>query len=185
MIGNSVEKAVEVLKKGGVIATPTEAVYGLSADPDCIPAIKQILALKAREAHKGFILVADSLEKLSPYIAPLNETQRATLSASWPGPITWVVPSAKGLSALLSGGRNTIAVRVSAHPLLRELCASFGKPLVSTSANLATFPPAKTAQQVEAIFGNTPLGYILEGSLGTENKPTQIRDLSSGHILRE
>lgn len=194
MIGNSLEKAVEVLHAGGIVATPTEAVFGLSCDPDNFSAVKKLLALKERDTSKGFILISDTLSRLCPYISPLTNDQENTISSMLPKPVTWVVPKASSLPTWIAGEHDSIAIRVTGHPLAKALCAAFGKPLISTSANLSGQPPAKTAKEVHTLFTSALAKhqslfkedwYILDGMLGSESKPTQIRDLITGTILRQ
>lgn len=87
-------RAREVVWGGGVIAYPTEAVYGLGCDPLERDAAARILAIKERDAAKGFILIAAHMEQLLPFLAPLDKIAHEKLQASWPGPVTWVVPAA-------------------------------------------------------------------------------------------
>ncbi|HEX6550313.1 MAG TPA: Sua5/YciO/YrdC/YwlC family protein [Gammaproteobacteria bacterium] len=168
---------------GGVIAYPTEAVFGLGCDPLARSAIERILAIKSRDAGMGFILIASHIEQLVPFLAPLHASLRAQLEASWPGPVTWVVPAAAAVPAWITGGRDTLAVRVTAHPLARALCEATGMALISTSANLSGHAPARSALQVRARLGEE-LDYILPGQTGPQRKPTEIRDARSGKILR-
>lgn len=210
MSGTLLEQAVICLKNGDVIATPTESVFGLSCDPDNAAAVEKLLTLKHRDITKGLILVSDDLSHLLPYIYPLTNMQQQKVLATWPGPVTWLVPKAASLANWISGEHDTVAVRVTAHPLLRQLCAAFGKPLISTSANVSNALPAKTADEVRMAFVNEktlirPSGilpcfpekeilrskddrillYILDGNVGEEARPTQIRDLMTDHILRK
>jgi L-threonylcarbamoyladenylate synthase len=168
---------------GGVVAYPTEAVYGLGCDPLAVTAIERILTLKARDAGKGFILIASRMEQLLPFLAPLDKTLRHKLDASWPGPVTWVVPAAAAVPAWITGGRDTLAVRVTAHPQARALCELTGMALISTSANLSGHAPARSALQVRARLGDE-VDYILPGQTGPRRRPTEIRDAQSGKILR-
>ncbi len=182
-MSSSIEQAVEVLREGGVIAYPTEAVYGLGCDPDDQAAIEKILALKQRERSKGLILIASDVDQLQPYLEELPEEAHHRALASWPGPFTWVWPTKADTSEWLRGDFATLAVRVTAHPLARELCQAFGKPLVSTSANLSGQPPARTAAEVHEQFGPR-VDFILEGEVGPHSSPTEIRDALSGELIR-
>jgi L-threonylcarbamoyladenylate synthase len=175
--------AVETIKSGGVLAYPTEAVYGLGCDPLEYAAVERIFGLKGRAASKGLILIAADFSQLLPYVAPLDAVLKEKLEASWPGPITWVMPAAPALPFWLSGGRTTIAVRVTAHPVARALCESSGMALVSTSANHSGRSPARSSTQVRALFGDS-VDYILPGAVGASSKPTEIRDALSGQVLR-
>lgn len=175
--------ACEALAAGGVIACPTEAVWGLSCDPYDRQAVSRLLALKGRPVAKGLILVAADESQLEPLLADLAPTQRETLAASWPGPNTWLVPHHSRVPPWIHGSHETVAVRVSKHPLLAALCEAWGGPLVSTSANPAGAQPPRQAFQVQRYFRDQ-LDYLLPGATGSSNRPTVIRDLASGRAVR-
>jgi L-threonylcarbamoyladenylate synthase len=176
-------RAVETVRAGGVIAYPTEAVYGLGCDPLEHGAVSRIFDLKRRDAAKGLILIAARVEQLLPFMATLSDAVMQKLKASWPGPVTWVVPAAPALPFWLSGGRETLAVRVTAHPLASALCEACDMALVSTSANRSGQAPARSALQVRTQFGDG-VDYILPGPVGALSKPTEIREALTGKILR-
>lgn len=176
-------RACRALAAGGVIAYPTEGVWGLGCDPRNEDALARLLALKRRNAGKGLILIASDFAQLAPYLAPVPKAKLEVALHSWPGPETWIVPAASGVSPRLRGGHETLAVRVTAHPLVRALCEAFGSALVSTSANLSGRPPARTALGARRRFG-AGLDYVLPGALGGASRPTRIRDLMTGNILR-
>lgn len=175
---------LQALREERVVAYATEAVFGLGCDPRSECAMQRLLALKKRPVDKGFILVAASEQQLEPFVdfAALPLDIRRMIKATWPGPVTWVVPAKKELSPLLTGGRDTIAVRVSAHPQVRELCRVFGYPLTSTSANLSGLPPCRTLDELYEQFTDTLT--VLPSQVGDLQKPTQIRDARTGQILR-
>ncbi|MGH8402400.1 MAG: L-threonylcarbamoyladenylate synthase, partial [Gammaproteobacteria bacterium] len=131
----------------------------------------------------GFILIASQIEQLLPFLAPLEKTLRRKLEASWPGPVTWVVPAARDIPVWLSGGRETLAVRVTAHPIAQQLCKRTGLALVSTSANRSGHSPARTALQVRVHLG-ADVDYIVPGATGPGRKPTEIRDALTDKVLR-
>lgn len=178
-----VSRVASVLRAGGVVAYPTEAVYGLGCDPHHEDAVRKILLLKQRDPAKGLILIAASFEQLTPYLGNIDAAMQARISPTWPGPVTWVLPAHPSVSALLRGAHDTLAVRVTAHPAASEVCRAFGGALVSTSANPSGQPPARTAREVLQQFG-TSLDAILEGTLGDRLTPTEIRDGRTGAILR-
>ena len=179
----AISEAVQALRNGGVIAYPTESVYGLGCDPANTESIKRLLALKQRQRDKGLILIASDFAQLSPYLIDIDERLQQAVHASWPGPVTWLWPARSDLSRWLRGQHETLAVRVSAHPIAAKLCEQFGGALISTSANLAHQPPARSAQQVRELFGDD-LDYILEGETGGYPAPTEIRDVLSGNVIR-
>jgi len=174
-------RAAQSVRSGGVIACPTEAVWGLSCDPANDDAIQQILDLKQRPWQKGLLLVASSLEQLHDWIEPLNSADLAKVWATWPGPVTWVLPCQQHVSPMLRGTHNTLAVRISDHPLVRALCNETG-PLVSTSANPTGREPARSLLKVRQYF-HQQLDYILPGELGGRKQPSEIRTLT-GERLR-
>ncbi|MEQ7870408.1 Sua5/YciO/YrdC/YwlC family protein [Chromohalobacter salexigens] len=174
--------AVAALRRGALLAYPTEAVWGLGCDPDDDAALARLIALKQRDPAKGLILIAGDMDQLEPWLAGLDAPQRARLAESWPGPNTWLVPDNGRARPLLRGEHTSLAVRVSDHPLVRQLCAAFGGPLVSSSANRAGEPPAMSAADVRTAFGEAVT--LLDGALGGYARPSTIRDLQSGETLR-
>lgn len=175
--------AVRALRSGGIIAYPTEAVYGLGCDPCDEGAVRRLLALKRRSPHKGLILIAAEFSQLAPFLQPLDPSDFAKVAATWPGPHTWLIPTRSDTPRWLRGRHDTLAVRVTAHPLAAALCRICGHALVSTSANIGGRPPARTAPAVRRRLGNA-IDYLLPGPTGGAAKPTDIRDLRSGRQVR-
>ncbi|MFG6179289.1 L-threonylcarbamoyladenylate synthase [Halomonas sp. THAF12] len=179
--------AVAALRAGGVIAYPTEAVWGLGCDPDDAEALIRLLALKRRDPAKGVILVAADIDQLAPWLEGLDAERRATLSTPCDTPTTWLVPDNGRALALVRGEHDRVALRISTHPLVVELCRAFGGPIVSTSANRAGEPSAMSAEEIRAIFGQAgeELDAVLDGPLGGHDRPSTIRDLVTGRVLRD
>jgi L-threonylcarbamoyladenylate synthase len=176
-------QAARCLRQGGLLAYPTEAVWGLGCDPLNLHAVRRLLALKQRPVEKGLILIAAHLADLEPFLAPLHQSVYNRVMASWPGPVTWLLPVQSWVPVELCGAHDTLAVRVTAHPLARELCESFGGALVSSSANPARRPPARDALRVHRYFGKR-IDRLLPGATGDAHAPSEIRDARSGRILR-
>jgi L-threonylcarbamoyladenylate synthase len=170
------------LRRGGLIAYPTESCYGLGCDPRNPRALKRLIRLKGRSAAKGMLLIADHYKRLLPFLRPLRPADLARLQRSWPGPVTWVVPASATCSPLLTGGRATIAVRVTAHPGAAQLCRSAGMALVSTSANRSGQKPAKTAAACRRMFGGRV--RVIAGRIGQRRRPSTLIDLATGTVLR-
>ena len=175
--------ACHALSAGGVIAYPTEAVWGLGCEPQNRHACIKLLHLKERDWRKGMILIAADFGQLRPYVADLSAEQMAPAFKSWPGPATWLLPSSTHTPEWVRGEHDSIAVRVTAHPVAAALCRAYGGPIVSTSANRAGQAPAMSASQVRLRFG-VQLDALVAGALGGLDKPTQIRDLLTGEVLR-
>ncbi|HEX7915398.1 L-threonylcarbamoyladenylate synthase, partial [Rudaea sp.] len=134
---SSLDTAVAALRAGGVIAYPTEAVFGLGCDPHDEAAVARVFELKQRPPAQGVLLIAADFAQVEKYIdlerLPTEALARAR--ASWPGPYTWVFPRSEATPEWLARGHAGIALRVTAHPLAAALCRAFGGALVSTSAN--------------------------------------------------
>ena len=174
--------AAQILRQGGIVAYPTEAVYGLGCDPLNHLAIARLLAIKQRAPGKGLILIASDISQLAPFVEPLAQECRQRVDASWPGPVTWLLPVRRGAPSWLRGVHDSIAVRVTAHPLAAALCTAFSGALVSTSANVAGRPPARSALQTRLRCPGVDL--IVHGKTGGLAKPTAIRDARTGATIR-
>jgi L-threonylcarbamoyladenylate synthase len=170
------------LRRGGLIAYPTESCYGLGCDPRNPRALKRLIRLKGRGAAKGLLLIADHFKRLQVFLAPLKAADLARMQRSWPGPVTWVVPASSACPPQVTGGRPTIAVRVSAHPGAAGLCRALGMALVSTSANKSGRKPAKTAAECRRIFGARV--RVIAGRIGRRRRPSTLIDLATGTVLR-
>jgi L-threonylcarbamoyladenylate synthase len=179
------ETASVILRDGGVIAYPTEAVFGLGCDPYNRDAVFKLLQLKSRRAQKGLILIASSFEQLKSVVAheELSKHQLNEAFMTWPGPYTWIFPASPSVPSWIRGDFSTIAVRVTRHPVARALCETYGGPIVSTSANRDGCVPARTYQETLECFPKG-LNGILKGEIGKLIKPTQIRDIQTGKIVR-
>ena len=176
------KRAVRILRQGGLIAYPTEAVYGLGCDPLNPTAVYRLLALKQREPTKGLILIAANFKQLKPFLLPLKKKLKKQISKTWPGPVTWVLPARPECPTWLTGNHNTLAVRVTAHPGCRELCQMLHSPLISTSANFSQKRPTSRKLVIMKQFGQD-IDYILPGETGNLTKPTEIRT-QQGELIR-
>jgi L-threonylcarbamoyladenylate synthase len=182
-LNHRLRRAARAIAKGGVVAYPTEAVYGLGCDPWNEAAVLRILAIKGRDPAKGLILIAADPGQLTPFVEALPPDRMGEVLASWPGPHTWLMPIRPGTPRWLRGRFDTLAVRVTAHPLAAGLCQAFAGAIVSTSANRAGHPPARTALQVRRQLPDGP-DLILPGACGGADRPSSIRDGRTGRVLR-
>ncbi|SJZ93815.1 L-threonylcarbamoyladenylate synthase [Novilysobacter spongiicola] len=177
--------AIAALRTGGIIAYPTEAVWGLGCDPFDQHAVQRLLAIKQRPVEKGLILLAGDVAQLSGLVDwdVLPPGRRELVQASWPGPHTWVVPATPRVPAWVTGAHRAVAVRVSAHPVAASLSRGFGAPLVSTSANLSGQPPARTREALDPAL-LSKIDAVTPGQAGELAAPTPIRDARDLGILR-
>jgi L-threonylcarbamoyladenylate synthase len=179
----AMRRAAAVVLEGGVIAYPTEAVWGLGCDPFDPVAVERVLALKRRAVSKGLIVVAADMEQIGGLLEGLTSAQIARLKLSWPGPVTWLIPHHGRLPEWVTGNHATVAVRVSAHPAVVALCRAAGMPLISTSANLAGAQPPRELFQVRRYFGDE-VDFYVPGRVGAASRPSTIRDLITDAVVR-
>lgn len=178
-----INAAAALVREGGVLAYPTEGVYGLGCDPDNRAAFEKIFAMKRRPPEQGVLLIAADFEQVHDWIGDAPEAAFARANAIWPGAHTLVFPRSPRVPEWIAGGHPGIALRVTAHTPSAALCRAFGGPVVSTSANRHGEPPARSAADIRAIFGDEPDG-VLDAPLGGLDKPTPITNAVSGAIIR-
>lgn len=170
------------LNRGGVIAYATESCYGLGCDPRNPAAVRRVLRIKGRPQDKGLILIAGRLSQIEPFIAPLRDKDRRTLSAEWPGPVTFLLRPSPRTPGWLRGRHDKIGVRITAHPDAARLCNALDLALVSTSANRSGLKPYETYRECVEAFGANVT--VIPGSIGKRKRPSTIKDLETGKIIR-
>ncbi|VFP84594.1 Threonylcarbamoyl-AMP synthase [Candidatus Erwinia haradaeae] len=180
----SLEECVRYLNQSMVISYPTEAIFGLGCDPNSKVAVTHLLSLKKRSIQKGLILIAANYDQLIPWVADekLSYDQKSLMFSKWPGPVTWILPARSTTPYWLTGRFSTLAVRVSNHPSVINLCMAYGAPLVSTSANISSFPPCRHASEVLSHFGND--FPVCAGETGGLQRPSEIRNILTGECIR-
>ena len=178
----SVAKAAEVVAAGGVVAHACEGVWGLACDPMNEAAVRRVLRLKGRPASKGLIVIGGAAGDFAPELEPLASEMSARIRDSWPGAVTWLVENVR-FPPWIVGDFDTVAVRVPDHDQARQFASACGHPLVSTSANRASEPPARSAEEVKRIFGSE-IDAVLPGEIGDRTTPSTIIDAASGRVLR-
>ncbi len=166
-----------------MIAYPTEFCFGLGCDPLNQNAVRRILDLKHRPWDQGLIVVADHPQRLRGLVDMTDPDQAAAPLASWPGPHTWLLPARAGVPSWLRGRHATVAVRVSAHPLVQRLCRDSGMALVSTSTNRSGRPPFRNGIGVLLEFTDK-IDCILDERVGNASEPSTITDAISGRAVR-
>jgi len=178
-----IEQATHCLNQGKVIAYPTESVYGLGCDPSNSAAIEHLLQLKSRSAAKGLILIASDISQLNDWVEFDQIPDQQSIIDSWPGHETWLIPAKKHVSTLLRGEHKNLAVRVSAHPVVQQLCQQFQGAIISTSANKQGQPEATTLLSAKHYF-HQAVDYYVPGEVDNKLKPSRIRDGITGQIIR-
>jgi L-threonylcarbamoyladenylate synthase len=178
-----IARAARIVQRGGVIAYPTEAVFGLGCLPQNRAAVERVLAIKRRSWRKGLLLIGADLAQLERFAVLPPEPRRSEVLGTWPGPVTWVLAARPAAPRWLTGGRDSVAVRLTDHALARELCRRVGQAIVSTSANLSGRPPFRRLLPLRRGLGGA-VDYVLAGRLGGLAAPTTIRDGRTGAVLR-
>ena len=176
-----IRRAANIIHHNGIICYPTDSIYGLGCDPLSATAVKKILQLKGRPVEKGMIIIAGNLNQLEPYI-DITETERNKILSTLPI-TTWLVKKSKLTPSWISGKHNTIAIRISRHPLVIELCETLHHPVVSTSVNPSSARPASTSLQCRQYF-STQIDQYLIGSPGQLSKPSTIIDIKTDQVMR-
>lgn len=176
-----VDRAAAILLRGGIIAYPTEGVFGLGCLPDDLDAMQRLLRIKNRDPAKGLILIAADASQLDGWIdLPANQALPEPDPLT---PITWIVPPADNVAAIVRGDNDGIAVRLTTNPVAISLCNKVESPLVSTSANLSGQPVARNPLILRRQFASL-VDYVVPGECGPSLGPSEIRDLLTGKILR-
>ena len=182
---DQVDAAAALMRRGGVLAYPTEAVYGLGCDPHNRDAFERLFALKQRPPTQGVLLIAADFAQVERYIdlAAVPADVLAQVRESWPGPYTWIFPRSSEVPDWVAGAHAGIALRVTAHTPAAALCQAYGGAIVSTSANPHGQPPARDAATAAGYF-EAALDGLLDAPTGNQDRPTLIRDVLSGAIIR-
>ncbi len=180
---SSIRSITSHLKRGGLIAYPTESCYGLGCDPDNRKAVLRILKLKQRPQRKGLILIASHYHQVARYLQPLTLAEQARLQDDGAQAITDLMPARHSAPRWLRGEHETLAVRLTAHPFAQRLCRGIDSALVSTSANRSGMRPAKTWAECQRMFGKKV--WVLRGRVGKRKQPSTIRAWVGGRIVRK
>lgn len=178
-----ITEAVAVLRTGGVIAYPTEYCFGLGCDPRDHAAIERLLKIKKRMSDQGVILVASNISQVSEWVDLAASPLHDTIEDSWPGPNTWLLPALDNVSRWVRGHHDTVAMRISAHPVCYQLCTGFSAAIVSTSANRHGFEALLTASDVVSEMGSE-LDYVVDAPVGDATTASTIRHGQTGEQIR-
>jgi L-threonylcarbamoyladenylate synthase len=179
----SIDQVAAHFKRGGVIAYPTESCFGLGCDPLNRNSVLCVLRLKQRPQRKGLILIASHYRQVARFIKPLTYAEQAILKQEGAHAVTCLMPVKPSCPRWLRGAHDTLAVRLTAHPVAAGLCRALGTALVSTSANVGGHKPARTYAECSRRFGRRAL--VLPGRVGRRKRPSTIRSWADGRILRK
>jgi L-threonylcarbamoyladenylate synthase len=178
-------EAVAILLAGGVVAMPTDTLYGLAADPFSTAAVARVFAAKGRSADRGMALVAANIEQVVRDIGPLSDPARRLATRYWPGPLTLLMARPASIPAEVTGGRGEIGVRVPAHAVPRELCRACGRLLTATSANPSGEPASNDPDDVERSLeaaGDVGVDLLLDAGRTPGGAPSTIVDVTGRDV---
>ncbi len=178
----SIRLAAQQIKHGGVIAYPTDTIYGLGCDPYNIDAVENLNAIKQRPLNKQFILLAGQFDQIAPLIS-VNRQQQTLIENTFES-TSWIADASSLAPVWLIGNANTLTVRVCQNDIVKKLCNVLGHAIISTSANLSGKRPATNNLEIRKYFGST-LNYTLATNKKLTAKPSKIIRLCDNRILRE
>ena len=176
-ISDYINEAVIALRNDGVIAYPTDTLYGLGANPSSDTAVGKLLSIKGRSHSKGLPLLLDNIQTVETIVSEFSETAQILSKHFWPGALTLILPAKCHLSKLITGNSRNVAVRVPNHPIPRALAGAIGGSIIGTSANLSDNPDLVNANQVSTILGDR-LEFVLDGGPVENDTPSTVVDLT-------
>jgi len=182
-IGTSIHQAARVIQQGGLVVYPTEGVFGIGCDHRNEASVNRLLSLKQRPVDNGLILAAGHVQQVLPLIQPNKPKDLARALKSWPGHMTWVFPATSAVAPWITGNHDSVAVRVSQHPVIQQLSQQLNMPIVSTSANIHGQPTPTSCADIVVVWAEQ-VDYYLDLPLGGATKPSEIRLAATGEALR-
>lgn len=174
---DAIEEAGTWIRTGGVVAIPTDTLYGLAADPFNAAAVARIFAIKGRAAEQALPLIAADGQQVAAHLGVLAPLAARLAAQFWPGPLTLLVPAAPALAAAVSGGTGRVGVRVPADAIARAICSEAGRPVTATSANISGRPATADPDEVERTLGDL-VDILLDTGPTPGGAPSTIVDVS-------
>jgi len=168
-----IDEAVAYLENGEIISFPTETYYGLGVDPFNNNAVERLFSLKKREKNKAILLLVGDYQSIKDLALSIPEIYLPLIQKFWPGPLTLLFPAGKNINPLLTGGTGNIGIRVSSHPVAKDLLKVWKRPITATSANISGRPPASTVNNVSQYFKKS-ISCILDGGQSNCTNPSTI-----------
>lgn len=169
-----------LLSEDKVGAIPTETIYGLACNPFSERALEKLFALKQREPNKPILLLLGKMEDLSLVVKYVPEKARRLIRHFWPGPLTIVLPARRSLPKLLTGGLETIGVRLTSNEIARKIAWTFGKPITGTSANISGERPCRSAEEVLRVFPN--IDFVVDGGECQSLTPSTVVEIIDNEV---
>ena len=179
----SLQAAAAVIRGGGVVAIPTDTLYGLAADPFSAAAIARLFEVKGRSAGRAIALIAADVDQVIAQVGPLPATARRLATAYWPGPLTMLLARPASIPAELVGGSDRVGVRVPDHDIARDLCRACGRVLTATSANISGEPASNDPDHIARVFAESGVDLLLDAGKSPGGAPSTIVDVLDDGVL--
>lgn len=181
----AIEAAATIILGGGVVAYPTDTLYGLAVDPASARAVSRLFALKGRKLTAAIPLIAADLEQVESWAGVMTDTARILAQRWWPGPLSLVVPARPALCPDLLGGGRSVAVRVPAHAVAVALARAVGRPITSTSANRSGAPATCAPHDLATLAPE--LDALLDAGVAPGGPPSTVVDVTGAapRLVRE
>lgn len=177
-----IAQAADIIRRGGVVAIPTDTLYGLAADPFNAVAVARVFDAKGRSAERALPLIAADIAQIAAHLGPLPAAAQRLADEFWPGPLTLLIRAPASIASEVTGGTGRVGVRVPAHGAAQALCRACSMPLTATSANVSSHPATNDPDEVERTLGAS-LDLLLDGGRTAGGPPSTIVDVS-GSALR-
>jgi L-threonylcarbamoyladenylate synthase len=177
----AIAQAAATLRAGGVVAIPTDTLYGLAADPWSSSAVARVFRIKGRRDDRALPLVAASIEQVKQWMGAMNGVAGRLAERFWPGPLTLIMRAPAGLAPEVTAGGETVGVRVPSHAVTRALCAAFERPVTATSANISGEPATEDPNQVAARLGGG-VDYLLDAGTTAGGPASTIVDVTGEQV---
>ena len=174
---DAIQEAGRWIVNGGLVALPTDTLYGLAADPFSADAVARVFAVKGRTAERALPLIAADTSQVTEHLGRLSDTAQQLVHRFWPGPLTLLVPAPAALARDVTGGTGKVGVRVPADAVARAICAEAGRPITATSANVSGEPATSDPDQVERSLGDR-LDLLIDTGRTHGGAPSTIVDVT-------
>jgi L-threonylcarbamoyladenylate synthase len=176
---NDIVEGVRVLNSGGVVVIPTDTLYGLAADVFSTPALERVFDIKRRPQGLPLPVLVSCWDQVTAVAPEFPKAARQLAERFWPGPLTLVLPKAPGISDILTGGRDTVGVRMPDHQVPLDLARELGRPITGSSANRSGAQDLTTLEEVEAELG-TDVDYIIRSGPAPQGVPSTVVEFTGG-----
>jgi L-threonylcarbamoyladenylate synthase len=174
---DAIQEAAKWILSGGIVAVPTDTLYGLAANPFSADAIARIFAVKGRAAERALPLVAADAAQVAAHLGPLSPMAARLVARFWPGPLTLLVAVPAGLAREVTGGTGKVGIRVPANDVVRAICALAGRPITATSANISGHPATASPDDVERTLGDR-IDLLIDTGPTRGGAPSTIVDVT-------